>query len=102
MRAAIYARTNTDILSTLPQIQLCREYIEENGGNVVAVYDDIGVAGNTISRDGLNLLIDESQNYKFDTLVISDISRISRDAVQVRNFIANLALFGIELVFLKK
>jgi site-specific DNA recombinase len=95
MKAAIYARTATREHSTTSQIQFCREYVLEQKGSVVGVYDDEGISGNVLNRDGLTIMMIDALERKFDTLIIVSFDRISRNPLRLLKLIAELKASGI-------
>jgi Site-specific recombinases, DNA invertase Pin homologs len=102
VKAAIYARTAHHDSSTKEQIELCREYILEKGGEVVGIYDDPGTSAHQLLRDGLSLLLDDARKGKFDTLVLTSYDRLFRDSLKIEDFIDELEQLGISIITVKQ
>lgn len=99
IKAAIYARTTKIDASTAPQIEFCREYIQEEKGTVVAIFDDPGVSADQYVRDGLDHLMENV--HLFDTLVVTSLDRLYRSEDLTAKFIAKLLDSNISLVVVK-
>jgi DNA invertase Pin-like site-specific DNA recombinase len=82
-RAAIYARFSTDRQnekSIDDQVVICRDYAARHGLVVVATYDDRAVSGASIhNRPGMQRLIAEARENRFDVVVAESTSRLGRD-----------------------
>jgi DNA invertase Pin-like site-specific DNA recombinase len=63
-------------------------------------YGDAGIAGMTLERPGLARLLQDAyvQPRPFEFVLVADLTRISRDAVQVIEVATQLAKFGIRLI----
>lgn len=101
MKAAIYARTAQADESTFPQINLCREYILELKGEVVGIYDDEGISGHNIDRDGLSCLMLAAAEQGFDTLVLTGLDRLAREPLHLNEIINRLDNFGVTTIVVK-
>ncbi|MFM9329002.1 recombinase family protein [Paenibacillus mesotrionivorans] len=101
MNAAIYARTASSERSLNSQVQICREYIQELGGSVAAIYEDLGVNGLNLDRLAMTEMLTAGSSGKFDTLVLTGIDRISRNRADVMKFISDLELLKISLIIIK-
>jgi site-specific DNA recombinase len=97
MKAAIYARTATKEQSTTNQLQYCREYVLEQQGKVVGVYDDEGINGNVLDRDGLKVMMKDAVERKFDTIIVVSFDRLTRNPLRLLKLIADLKASGIEV-----
>lgn len=76
---AIYARSATDIGQIEEQIHDCEEYIKNVGGEVVAIYRDVGASGINNLRYSYRKMIEDAVQNKFDAIIAEDISRLSRN-----------------------
>ena len=86
MRCAVYARYSSDQQSPLSiddQLRVCREYAERQGWSIAEeqVYKDEALSGAGSDRPGFTRLIRAalSQPPPFDTILIDDTSRLSRN-----------------------
>jgi site-specific DNA recombinase len=101
MKAAIYARTAFPDQSTLPQINLCREYIHEQKGEVIGIYDDEGASAHDMNRDGLACLMEAATERHFDTLVVTALDKLVRDPAHRIELLNRFELRGISVVVVK-
>lgn len=81
---AIYARFSTDrqdARSIVDQVRRCRRFAEERGWQVVEVYSDSAVSGAHLHRPGIRRLLEaaRSRARPFRTVLVDDLSRLSRD-----------------------
>ncbi len=80
MKCAVYVRTNCnqDNQQTLEdQINHCRAFIKSHGLLLQSVYQDVG-SGNSIDLPGLQQLLKDASEKKFDLVVVKTVSRFSR------------------------
>ena len=101
MKAAIYARTGSKDQSTVNQIDLCREYIHECGGTVIGIYDDEGMSAHNLDREGLNTMMRDAMEKKFDTIVVTGYDRLFRESEKLNEFLTRLSQLNIELHVVK-
>jgi DNA invertase Pin-like site-specific DNA recombinase len=87
MKAAFYGRFSTDLQndeSIEDQRWACQRHIESLGGELVqgCEYADFGISGQILNqRPGVTALIEAAQrrNRPFDTIIVRQLSRLSRD-----------------------
>lgn len=102
-RAVIYARLSrededrvygregrNESRSIENQITFLTHYARENSFKVVAVYYDDGVSGGIFDRPGLNRVMDDMRERKFDILLIKDFSRLGRKMYKVGELIEEI------------
>lgn len=80
-RVALYVRLACDPddgASLDAQEQLLRDLVTLQGGVVTQVYTDVG-SGNNGQRPALQQLMTDAQAGAFDTVIMRDPSRLSRD-----------------------
>lgn len=73
--------------SILNQINLIKKYCISNNYSLDKIYVDNGVSGITYDRDGFNKLIQDVKGKKIKMIIIKDISRLGRDAVDTSYYI---------------
>ena len=79
----IYARTASadgDQFGSRRQIATCREYAQQKGWNVLAVYQDVGKSGNTRQREGLQAALQSLKKHSGAKLLVYSFDRLARDA----------------------
>ena len=85
IRAIIYARVSTQEQAqkktSIPdQLGICREAIQERGWIFVQEYKDEGVSGHlTEERHGLQSMLRDARQHKFDLIVVKDYDRFARN-----------------------
>lgn len=102
-RAVIYARLSrededrvygregrNESRSIENQITFLTHYARENIFKVVAVYYDDGVSGGIFDRPGLNCVMRDMKERKFDILLIKDFSRLGRKMYKVGELIEEI------------
>jgi site-specific DNA recombinase len=103
-RCAIYARYSSDLQSPTSiddQLALCRAFAAREGWTVVATFEDRAASGATAAnRDGYQalLLAAGAPHGAFDTILIEDLSRLSRDLGDLMQANRRLQARGIEIV----
>jgi site-specific DNA recombinase len=101
MKAAIYSRYSTenqDAASLEGQERVCRAHAERLGCVVVNVYSDAAISGTTTKRPGLQRLLADAHARKFKALIVSDLSRLSRDRVDSGVLVRQLADHGVRVL----
>lgn len=94
MKCAAYIRTaskNYADLNLEKQTEIIMDFISEKNWHIDTIYGDIG-SGVQKNR-GLQALIEECGEGKFDVIVITDLSRISR-TTELSNELINLFKTG--------
>lgn len=79
---AIYARYSTDrqdARSIEDQVRRCRVMADARGCSVVAEYNDAAVSGSHTDRVNLQRLIADARRGLFRSVLVDDLSRLSRD-----------------------
>lgn len=96
----VYARSNQvgGGNATKKQLKECNEVCREMGLQVVAEYEDEGVSGIREMGEGLTTLIHEAEEGKFRYIVLTSISRYSRDTAKAWEIWRNLKDKGVETV----
>lgn len=102
-RAAIYIRISTQLQYTDRQEQELKKLASNEGYEVVEIYTDIlsGFKDDEF-RPQLRKLIDDSKLSKFDLVLFSEFSRLSRKVIDLTRFIENFQENNIELYFQKQ
>jgi DNA invertase Pin-like site-specific DNA recombinase len=103
-RCAIYARYSSDLQSPTSiddQLQLCRAYAERHGWVVVATHRDAALSGFGVEqRPGYQQLVAAAGTTPpgFDTILVEDLSRLTRDTGELLRLYHRLRLKGIDIV----
>lgn len=82
MRVALYPRVSgheqEDNYSIPEQIKRMKAYCEARGWMVYKIYTDSGFTGSNLNRPGLQSLIKDAENGKFDMVLVYKLDRLSR------------------------
>lgn len=93
MNVVIYARYSGDRqreASIEDQARVCRRYAEQNGLDVVRVYEDRAISGAVKARPGYLRLLDDAGRGVIDVLIVHDLSRLSRDDYELKGTLRKL------------
>jgi site-specific DNA recombinase len=80
--AAIYARYSSDLqreASIEDQNRICRERAAREGWSVYKYYSDHGISGASLIRPGIQKLLQDALEGRFDIIVTESLDRLSRD-----------------------
>ena len=106
MRIAIYARYSSEHQherSIDDQVRLCRERASAMGGDVVGVYADYAVSGAHLkSRPEACRLLKESQENRFDVVIVEALDRLSRDQEDVAGLYKRLRFASVKIITLSE
>ena len=97
MRAAIYARSAVGG-GCDKQLRQLRAHVVQNGWEVMDEYVDDGVSGLRTNRTGLRRMFVDAERRNFDSLVVSDVHRLSRDLPRLMQHIERLRELGVRLI----
>ena len=100
-KGAAYARysTNRQTENSIQyQLSQIRQYCAQNGITIVATYTDEGQSGTNTDRAGFQALVSAAKRHDFETVVIYDISRGSRDVADWFSFRKDMTLLGVEVI----
>ena len=103
MRAAIYARFSTDLQNAASiddQVRVCRERIQHDIHQVVQVYTDRAISGASLGRAGIQSLMVDAANRKFDIVYAEALDRISRDQEDVAGVYKRLRFADVRIITL--
>jgi site-specific DNA recombinase len=102
VRAALYSRFSTDRQnesSIADQVRICSEYIQKQGWTVVAHFEDQGISGAALgNRPGVLKLQEDALARRFDVIVVTDLTRLSRSQGDLSKMIDRLTVKGIRVI----
>ena len=103
MKVAIYARyssENQSAKSIDDQIRVCKTYAQQNNYLIEDnhIYIDEAVSGSLVNRPGLQALEKAAENKEFDTVIVDDLSRISRSNHQMLTLVLKFNYLQIKLI----
>ncbi|PZD95191.1 hypothetical protein DNH61_11570 [Paenibacillus sambharensis] len=102
-RAAIYIRVSTDRqaeegFSLEAQHDILMDLIERKGLQLFKVYSDPGVSGGSFKRPGIQMMIKDMKDGKFDTILIHKLDRLSRNLGDLYGFMAMINKLEVRLI----
>ena len=104
-RIAIYARYSTDMQSEASiedQVRLCSERASKEGWRVVQSYTDHGISGANMMRPGIQALMQDAQDGKFDLVIAEALDRLSRDQEDIAGIHKRLSFAGVQILTLSE
>lgn len=106
MRGAVYARYSTarqNRKSIRDQIQICRDYAQRHGIEIVREYTDEERSGYSTAREGLIRLLKDAEAGLFDVLLVEHTSRLARDGLELRKLLNEFRFrYRIPIVFVSQ
>ncbi len=103
-RVALYARYSDDkqnAASIEDQFRICREQASREQWRVVGTYQDAAISGASIVlRLGIQSILRDAQQGKFDMVIAEALDRVSRDQADVATLFKHLRFAGVEIVTL--
>ncbi len=102
MKVAIYSRFSTDRQnesSIADQVRVCTEHAAARGWQVVECFEDHGISGAALgNRPGVLKLQDAAFARRFDAVLVTDLSRLSRSQGDLSKMIDRFVAKGIRVV----
>lgn len=97
IRVALYPRVSTleqarDGYSINEQIERMKKYCEAHGWEVTKIYTDAGYSGGDTERPGLQELIKDAENHRFDAVLVYKLDRLSRSQKDTLTLIEDVFL----------
>src|SRR5690348_54998 len=96
-RAAIYARVSTTDQNNTVQVRELTEYVERRGWQLAGVYQD-QISGAHATRPGLDRLMADARQRRFDGVLVWKLDRFGRSLVACVSGIQELASLGIRFI----
>src|SRR6185436_11907946 len=97
MRAAIYARVSTSDQNNAIQVRELTEYVQRRGWELTVVYQD-QMSGAKASRPGLDRLMADAHQRRFDAVLVWKLDRFGRSLVRCVSGIHELASLGVRFI----
>ncbi|MBC8051125.1 MAG: recombinase family protein [Chitinophagales bacterium] len=105
MKVAIYARYSSDSqreASIEDQIRLCRERAEREGWTIITAYTDHAVSGASLLRPGIQSLLSDAAQRKFNVILAEALDRLSRDQEDTAGVYKRMAFAGVKIITLSE
>jgi DNA invertase Pin-like site-specific DNA recombinase len=104
MKVALYARYSSDIqrdASITDQFRLCRLFADRQAWTVEREYSDHAITGSTLLlRPGIQRLMQDAMQHRFDVLLAESLDRFSRDQEDTAGLFKRLRFLGVSFVTL--
>jgi DNA invertase Pin-like site-specific DNA recombinase len=97
MNAAIYARVSTADQHNAIQVRELTEYVQRRGWELAGVYQD-QISGAKASRPGLDKLMTDARQRRFDVVLVWKLDRFGRSLVHCVSGIQELASLGVRFI----
>jgi DNA invertase Pin-like site-specific DNA recombinase len=106
INVSIYARFSDDIQnpsSIEDQVRTCKEKAKRENWNVVQVYSDAAISGFSILlRPGIQQLVKDAKEGKFEFILAEGLDRISRDQEDVAGLFKRITFAGVKIMTLQE
>ena len=99
MKVAAYARYSSEQQSAASlddQLRNCRAYAERMGWPAPVAYTDAAISGARADRPGYQRLLQDA--HRFNVILLDDLSRLSRDNVEVQQQVRRLKFAGVRVI----
>ncbi len=100
MNAVIYARYSSSSqrdASIDEQIQVCEQYAQKYGYDIIEKYCDRALSGRTSDRPALNQMFKDSAHHRFEVVLVYSVDRLGRELYDMLDGIRRLQKNGITL-----
>ncbi len=102
MRIALYGRRSTDLQSqrsVADQFALCRDFAARqfSDAEIVGTYSDEAVSGSSLDRPGVQKMLRDARQKKFNLVLFESLNRLSRDMADATTVKKEFDFNGIEL-----
>ena len=101
MRTVTYCRFSSDKqreASIEDQQRNCQKFAEREGWTITARYTDKAISGTKADRPEYQTMLADAKAVAFDVLLVDDLSRLSRDDVELKTTIRRFLYWGIRIV----
>jgi site-specific DNA recombinase len=104
-KVALYARYSDELQSPTSiddQLRICRERAKREGWQVVGEYTDRAITGSVMGRSGLQQLLADARQNKFDVVIAEALDRLSRDQEGTAHIYKRLKFSRVRIVTLSE
>lgn len=101
MRAATYARFSSEMQresSIEDQVRNCQHRSEREGWQIVLRFEDQAISGTKRDRPGYQSMLDAAKRREFDVLLVDDLSRLSRDEIELKQTVRRFKFAGLRII----
>ena len=101
MIAGLYARFSSDRQrdsSIEDQFRNCERFAVRHNWQVLYRFDDRGISGSKADRPGYQALLAHAEAKKIEAVIVDDLSRLSRDQIEIEHLRRKFQFWGIRLI----
>jgi site-specific DNA recombinase len=107
MKACVYTRVSTNSqadegFSLAAQYDQLIKFVELQGWDLVRVYTDPGVSAKDLNRPGVQQMINDMKEGKFETLIIHKLDRLTRNISDLYDLVDLVIAKNIKLISLSE
>ena len=99
MKVVLYSRTSTKKQNINEQLLSLVKICDDNDWDISKSFKDYGISGLVSEREGLSDLINFCLNNKVDKVLVTELSRLSRDKEKLKELISTLYEVGTSIYF---
>lgn len=92
----VFDRQN--VAPILNQLQTCVNYALQNKYQVLKIFEDIGISGNTFSRPGLGELFEACKETSVEALIVASADRTARSCSTFLSIKNKLKSLGVRII----
>ena len=105
MRTAFYARYSTDLQSAASiedQLYKLKERATFEGWHTATTYSDAATSGASMMRPGIQALMQDAAQAKFDIVLCEALDRLSRNQADIARIYEQLSFHGVKIITLSE
>ena len=105
MKVALYARYSSDSqrdASIADQLRVCRAHAERQGWHIVEEYTDHAISGASLLRPGIQAMIADALNGRFQLVLAEAMDRLSRDQEDIAGLFKRMAYGDVKIITLSE
>ena len=105
MKVALYARYSSDSqrdASIADQLRACRSHAEKQGWKIVEEYTDHAISGASLLRPGIQALISDASQGRFQLVLAEAMDRLSRDQEDIAGLFKRMAFGNVKIMTLSE
>ena len=105
MKVALYARYSSDSqrdASIADQLRICRAHAERQGWTIFEEYTDHAISGASLLRPGIQAMMVDAQQSRFQVVIAEAMDRLSRDQEDIAGLFKRLAYGEVKIVTLSE
>ncbi|WP_371425115.1 recombinase family protein, partial [Tardiphaga sp.] len=105
MKVALYARYSSDAqrdASIADQLRVCRAHAERQGWQIIEEYTDHAISGASLLRPGIQAMIADALQGRFQIVLAEAMDRLSRDQEDIAGLFKRMAYGDVKIVTLSE